>query len=144
MFELKKKYGSVMDFVRDERLKWTDLEPKDSPFKDSGRHHGIHTMSSNQLTFGEGDLKILCNDWPYGLDPNIVHLVVWTKFVLEDDKDTGELTKEMRAQIDAYVDKTFKPRVPSKDVSTSRVSDDSLAPISIVAISSIYKICNQC
>jgi len=38
--------------------------------------------------------------------------------MLEDDKDTGELTKQMRANIDDYVDKTFKSRVPSKDVST--------------------------
>ncbi len=122
MFELKKRYGSVMDFVRDERLKWTDLVPKALPFKDPGNSIFSKMMAfswglSERLTLCIGDLCILYNDWPYGLDPNIVHLVVWTKFVLEDDKDTGDLTKEMRAQIDEYVNKTFETRVPSKDVS---------------------------
>ena len=60
---------------------------------------------------------ILYNDWPYGLDPKIVHLVVWTKFSLEDDEDTGELTKETRTRIDRYVDETFKARVPAENVS---------------------------
>lgn len=63
------------------------------------------------------DLKILYNDWPYGVDTKIVHLCVWTKFVLEDDPKTGELMPEMRWQIDKYVDKTFKSRVPVGDVS---------------------------
>ena len=36
MFNLKKDYGSVMDFVRDERLKWTDLKPKAAAFQDPG------------------------------------------------------------------------------------------------------------
>ena len=30
-------------------------------------------------------MRILYNDWPYGLVDGIVHLVVWTKFDLEDD-----------------------------------------------------------
>lgn len=79
------------------------------------------------------DMRILYNDWPYGLDPKIVHLVVWTKFVLEDDKDTGELTKEMRAQIDEYVDKTFKTEIPSKDVSPWAVLD--ISPGSFIVLS---------
>ena len=33
--KLKKEYGSVMDFVVKERLKWTDLKPTDAaPFSD--------------------------------------------------------------------------------------------------------------
>ena len=33
--QLKKKHGSVMHFVLQERLQWADLEPKDpAPFRD--------------------------------------------------------------------------------------------------------------
>ena len=53
------------------------------------------------------DVRVLWNDWPYGIDERIVHLVVWTKFELVDDPDTGNLTKEARAEIDGYVDEVF-------------------------------------
>ena len=46
-----------------------------------------------------------------------MHLVVWTKFVLEDDPETNDLTPKMRKEIDEYVDKTFRTRVPSDNVS---------------------------
>ncbi len=36
MARLKKEHGSVMEFVRDERLKWTDLEAKGKAFEDPG------------------------------------------------------------------------------------------------------------
>ncbi|CAO1605422.1 hypothetical protein XANCAGTX0491_008940 [Xanthoria calcicola] len=90
-----------MDFVLKERLQWTELEQKDpAPFRDPGT----------------GDIKILYNDWPYGIDERIVHLVVWTKFDLPDDPDTKELTQEMRREIDEYVDKTFCQAVAKENV----------------------------
>ena len=46
-----------------------------------------------------------------------MHLVVWTKFALEDDLETNDLTPNMRKEIDEYVDKTFRTRVPSDNVS---------------------------
>jgi len=46
-----------------------------------------------------------------------VHLCVWTKFDLEDDPKTGELMPQMRRQIDEYVNRTFKSRVPVENVS---------------------------
>jgi hypothetical protein len=36
MFGLKKEHGSVMDFVRYERLKWTDMKPRAKAFEDPG------------------------------------------------------------------------------------------------------------
>ncbi len=54
------------------------------------------------------DIRILSNDWPYGIDPNIVHLVVWVKFELEEDPDTGDLTLEARKQINHFVNTTFR------------------------------------
>ncbi|KAL8843815.1 MAG: hypothetical protein Q9176_001777 [Flavoplaca citrina] len=99
--KLKKKHGSVMNFVLQERLKWADLEQKDpAPFRDPAT----------------ADIKTLYNDWPYGIDERIVHLVVWTKFDLPDDPDTKVLTKEMRGEIDEYVDKTFCQAVPKENV----------------------------
>ena len=69
------------------------------------------------LIFEADDIKILYNDWPYGIDEGIVHLVVWTKFVLEDDPETDDLTPEMRKDIDEYVDRTFGSRMPPDKVS---------------------------
>lgn len=63
------------------------------------------------------DIKILHNDWPYGVDERIVHLVVWTKFELEDDPATDDLTPEARQMIDDYVEKTFRSRVNAEQVS---------------------------
>ena len=39
-----------------------------------------------------GNVKIIYNDWPYGIDKSIVHLCVWTKFPLDvDEKDPVSL-----------------------------------------------------
>ncbi|KAI0913658.1 hypothetical protein F4823DRAFT_622059 [Ustulina deusta] len=95
-WKLKQGYGSVMDFILTKRLYWDmPITPKGKPFE------------------CEEDIKILWNDWPYGLDKKIVHLVVWTKFDLEDDPATDDLTAKARAEIDAFVLKTFGSRVPS-------------------------------
>lgn len=55
----------------------------------------------------EEDIRILRNDWPYGIDPKIVHIVVWTKFGSEEDPATGDLTPDARRQIDEYVSAVF-------------------------------------
>ncbi|RFU25663.1 hypothetical protein B7463_g10683, partial [Scytalidium lignicola] len=99
IWNLKLKYGSVMEFVLSERLKWEiPFKAEAAPFK------------------SQNDLKILYNDWPYGIDPKIVHLVVWTKFELLDDPLTDDLTDEARREIDEYVDETFSKRVGKENV----------------------------
>ena len=40
-----------------------------------------------------------------------MHLVVWTKFELDDDPVTGLSTKKSQEEIEAYVQKTFAPKV---------------------------------
>lgn len=65
----------------------------------------------------ERDLKVMWNDWPYGVDPRIVHLVVWTKFAFEDDAVTGDLTDRQRMQIDRYVEREFRVRCGAHNVS---------------------------
>lgn len=96
--KIKAEYSSVMRFVVKERLRWgdgnqSDLQPRGQPFE-----------------FDE-DIRILYNDWPYGVDKDIIHLVVWTKFALEDDPVTDDVTANTRAAIDSYVQRTFW-RVP--------------------------------
>lgn len=119
---MRKTHGSVMDFVLKERLQWTELEQKDpAPFRDpgTGAYSSINP-AGYQADIAVGDIKILYNDWPYGIDERIVHLVVWTKFDLPDDPDTKELTQEMRREIDEYVDKTFCQAVAKENVSETR------------------------
>jgi hypothetical protein len=62
------------------------------------------------------DVKILYNDWPYGIDAKIVHLVVWTKFELDEDAATGLSTPESHAQIGAFVEATFGARVRDEHI----------------------------
>lgn len=78
-----------MNFMLNVRLRWDDMTPSAAPFQEPS------------------DTKILYNDWPYGIDADIVHLVVWTKFELEDDAETGLATPESRREIEAYVQRVF-------------------------------------
>ncbi|PLB45578.1 hypothetical protein P170DRAFT_246760 [Aspergillus steynii IBT 23096] len=96
-------YGSILRFIIKERLRWgegtaEDLKPKGRPFE------------------LDEDIKILYNDWPYGIEEGVVHLVVWTKFELEDDPATDDLTPRARREIDDYVTRMFRSRVPSDQV----------------------------
>ncbi|CAJ0545925.1 Ff.00g093980.m01.CDS01 [Fusarium sp. VM40] len=99
VFHLKQNYGSVANFILAHRLGWAaPVKPRGVPFE------------------FEDDYKILWNDAPYGIDPRIVHLVVWTKFVLEEDSATGDLTDEARKEIDDFVTRTFRAHVPEQHV----------------------------
>ena len=95
---VKIEWGSVLQFILETRIHWTDTEPKGLPFT------------------CPGDIKILFNDWPYGVDPKIVHLVVWTKFELPEDAATNDLTPQARALIEKYVNKTFADRLGKDNV----------------------------
>ncbi|CAM1506917.1 Fc.00g065580.m01.CDS01 [Cosmosporella sp. VM-42] len=96
---LVKTYGSVANFIFQERLGWSQpITPRGVPFE------------------YEDDIKILYNDWPYGIDPRIVHVVVWTKFELKSDPATGDLTDQARAEINDFVTRTFQSRVPGDRV----------------------------
>jgi len=96
---IKKEYGSVMEFVLTKRLGWKlPIAADGRPFEK------------------ESDMRILWNDWPYGIDEKIAHLVVWTKFELEDDPTTDDLTIHARKQIDDFVDGTFGDKVGKENV----------------------------
>ena len=99
--DARNQHGSVMNFVLSQRLKWAEpIVARGLPFANPS------------------DLKILYNDWPYGLGIGIVHLVVWTKFDLPDDPHTGELADATRNMIDQYVTETFCTHIPADQVIT--------------------------
>ncbi|KAG5957469.1 hypothetical protein E4U58_005991 [Claviceps cyperi] len=98
-FQLASQYGSVAAFILRERLRWQEpVQARGAPFQCAD------------------DVKILWNDWPYGIDKRIVHLVVWTKFELRSDPLTGDLTEEARMEIDDFVARTFSSRMSASNV----------------------------
>lgn len=97
---LRQSHGNVINFVLRERLGWT------TPVMPEGPAPFVC----------DEDVKILRNDWPYGIDERIIHLVVWTKFALEEDPDSGHLTERTRNQVDDFVTQVFGTRVPSDHV----------------------------
>ncbi|KAM3548963.1 hypothetical protein MY1884_008953 [Beauveria asiatica] len=93
------RHGTIAAFVLNERLRWTaPVRPRGRPFE------------------YPDDYKVLYNDWPYGLDSRIIHLVVWTKFELVANPATGDLTDTARAEIDDYVTRTFRSKMPKDHV----------------------------
>ncbi|EEP76846.1 conserved hypothetical protein [Uncinocarpus reesii 1704] len=101
MAQIKVAYGSVLEFIIQERLCWDDLKPKGT---------------SLNVVWRTDDYKILYNDWPYGVEKDIIHLVVWTKFALEDDPVTDDLTPRARMEIDEFVGRIFRSRMAAERV----------------------------
>ncbi|KAI1382585.1 uncharacterized protein F4822DRAFT_435435 [Hypoxylon trugodes] len=89
-FKVQKEYGSILNYVRQKRLKWQSDTPSGEP------------PFSNPT-----DYTILWNDWPYGISTDITHLVVWTKFVLETESITDDILSSTRAVIENFVVKVF-------------------------------------
>lgn len=96
VWRMNRDKGSVMKYLLKERIHWAQpIAPRSHrPFE------------------CEDDFKILFNDWPYGVDRRIVHLVVWTKFELQDDAKT-------KMEIESFIESTFLPGVAEDKVSGS-------------------------
>ena len=131
--ETKAKYGSMMNYICQERLRWTfsdSTEPATVGVPNGNAHppNGTATAGSSSLaatiassgpiTFNNSrpfadpaDYKILRNDWPYGLDAGISHLVVWLRTRIPVQSEEGHLTDESRAMIDDFVEETFVRRL---------------------------------
>lgn len=113
--ETRNNNDSVIEFLLRERLLWKKKAQAEQA-EDSN-----NTQSSTGLAFEyqdetpfahPADYKILRNDWPYGLEHNIVHLVVWlkTRIPVEEDGQGGP-TAESRKLIEDFVDRTFTKRI---------------------------------
>lgn len=103
---IKADYGNIMNYICLKRLKWKPL-----PSSDSGE--GLKFEYKNATPFvEEEDYKILPNDWPYGVEKGITHIVVWLKNrVPTDDTKDGDMTPEGRALVRDFVQRKFVDRV---------------------------------
>lgn len=103
VWRLQREWGSVMAYMLRERLHWGGSENGEQPIVPRG----------SRPFECEEDFRILFNDWPYGIDRRIVHLVVWTKFELPEDAET-------RAAVEGFVERTFLT-----GIARDKVSDNS-------------------
>ncbi|KAK9455381.1 hypothetical protein V1511DRAFT_458922 [Dipodascopsis uninucleata] len=94
-------YGSVVNYVIKMKLQWTseDLE---------------EAKSYTQILSNRDLYKILLNDFPYGLEKGIIHVVVWSKIRIPDHKlDSANgmsretVTDEARALIEDFLEANF-------------------------------------
>ncbi|KAI4187701.1 MAG: hypothetical protein LQ348_004033, partial [Seirophora lacunosa] len=101
----KAQYGSTTSYICQVRLRWTPL-PSPSPYAEDS---GPEFETANPVPFADArDYRILRNDWPYGVEKDIAHLIVWLKNRLDvQDDNNGDLTEEARAQVQAFVDRVF-------------------------------------
>ncbi|KAK1964459.1 hypothetical protein LY78DRAFT_659329 [Colletotrichum sublineola] len=89
--EIGKTHGSVVEYVRRERLHWPDP-----------------IIARNAKPFAHpDDWKVIWNDWPYHLADGIMHLVVWSKSRIAVDPETGLPTEESTRMIESFLDQTF-------------------------------------
>lgn len=73
--ETKAQYGTMTNYLLQHRLPWGS-----PPF----------TYLSSTPFNNPSDFKILINDWPYGLAPDITHIVVWSKTPIPTDPESGD------------------------------------------------------
>ncbi|KAK1239136.1 hypothetical protein MKX08_006197 [Trichoderma sp. CBMAI-0020] len=91
--ETKAQYGTITEYILQNRLPKAWGLP---PF-----------VPESQVPFdAASDYKVLLNDWPYGMTPEITHIVVWSRTPIPTDPETGDLTTESRAQVENFV-KTY-------------------------------------
>jgi hypothetical protein len=53
------------------------------------------------------DYRVLRNDWPYGLDSEIIHIVVWSRTIIPTDPETGDLTPSSRRIVARFIHRYF-------------------------------------
>ena len=113
--QMKATFGSITSFVCSQRLFWRPL-PSSSP------EGGPLFACSSQIPYASAsDYKILPNDWPYGISPDISHLVVWSKVRIPDQKPEGYLTPESTALVQDFVQRTFIDRLVSAQLAPDDV-----------------------
>ncbi|KAF4541488.1 hypothetical protein BFW01_g12762 [Lasiodiplodia theobromae] len=101
--DVRRRFGSITNYLLRERLRWTPAVQDEV--------QGIAFACADPTPFAHpDDFLVLRNDWPYGLDPGIVHICVWLKTPLDLKPEDGDLTDRARDQVEDFVTATF--RVP--------------------------------
>ncbi|KAI1330456.1 hypothetical protein F5Y16DRAFT_18297 [Xylariaceae sp. FL0255] len=96
--ETKAKYGSMTNYLMIHRLPQTWGAPPFTP--------------ASQVPFNDpSDYRVLVNDWPYGLAPDIKHIVVWSRTIIETDSVNGDMTDESRQVVANFVKRFFVDRL---------------------------------
>jgi hypothetical protein len=96
--ETKAEYGNMTNYLLAHRLPKVWGSP---PF---------HPLSPVPFE-NPADYRVLINDWPYGLEPGITHMVVWTRTPVDSDLDRGDMTPESRRIAAAFVKRYFVDRL---------------------------------
>lgn len=102
--DIKARYGSITTFVIQERLRWTPLGQTDEGPPKFGNVSSVPFADAR-------DYAVLVNDWPYGLAPGILHLLVWSKTPIPVDSERGDVTPESRRLIVDFVQRYFVDEV---------------------------------
>lgn len=97
----KQEYGSIMAYIMQVRLKWKP-SPRSTPESGPLFDYEDPTPFKNSR-----DYRVMPNDWPYGLDQGITHLIVWLKNRLEVEPPRGDMTARARTQVEAFVQEHF-------------------------------------
>lgn len=89
-----------MAYVMRVRLKWNPVS--------SSSTTGLAFNYNSPIPFEDAsDYKMMPNDWPYGLEKGISHLVVWLKNRLEVEPPLGDMTPSSRRLVEEFVQKEF-------------------------------------
>ena len=91
----------MTDYVCKERLHWTasSTSPSDGQMFECKDERPFATPE---------DYKILRNDWPYGMEAGIIHIVVWLKTRIPVQEPEGYLLPESKVMIQDFVHRTFE------------------------------------
>ncbi|KAI0115147.1 hypothetical protein F4814DRAFT_308426 [Daldinia grandis] len=92
--EIKTEYGSMTNYLMEHRLPKVWGSP---PFK----------PASTTPFEDPSDYRVLINDWPYGMMPNMTHIVVWSRTTIPTDPETGDMTAESRDTVKDFVKSFF-------------------------------------
>jgi hypothetical protein len=103
---VKMKYGSVMAYLLQRRQFW-------DPIMDDTGALKFDVRSATPFE-NEEDYKILRNDWPYGFEPGIHHIVVWLKHRLPVDAE-GALNEEGKSLVQKFVKSEFRQKANEQE-----------------------------
>ena len=106
VYEITQEFGTITDYLCKKRLKWDPL-PSSNPETGPLFEYVDATPFANKQ-----DYKILLNDWPYGMETGIHHIVIWMKNKLPIQGPEGDLTAESRKMINDFVRRTFTEDLP--------------------------------
>ena len=106
----KPEWGSVTNFIIKNRLHWETASPE------SCQPDSLFEVVNPEPLSDPADYKILVNDWPYGLDKDIFHLIVWSKHKLPATPEKGDLTSQGRSLLEGFVESKFRSKLGADDV----------------------------